>query len=538
MPATARGDGVSDEKSKNGDSSNSHLQPHRKEVSPTQWGVAAPCSSETFKTRRHDHKPLAKNWDHRLTPESASRTGSSLKAAFKHLQNPDVISLGGGLPPSDYFPLSAITLTVPPLNPSPQTDANPATPAPHHHLHATKHDLSHTLSPYDLTTALNYSQSNGSAPLLRWLTEHTEHLHNPPYADWACTATIGNTSALDMALRMFARRGDAVLADAYTFSSAVETAAPMGVRFVGVDMDEQGMVPGSLRRVLETWEEGAREGERGGARRPGLLYVVPTGQNPTGVTQGVERRREIYRVAQEWDLIVLEDDPYYFLQLDLPGTGEGAGRGPRTPEQLLERLVPSYLSMDTDGRVVRMDSFSKVVFPGARVGWITASQQIVEQYKHHADVSTQGPAGLSQLALFKLLDEHWGHAGYLSWLLHIRSEYTRRRDFTIEACERYLPAGIVSWKPAEAGMFQWLKVDCSSHPHVKSKTAAEIEEEVWLESIKRGALVARGSWFRVPDDRPHRDVYFRITFAAASLDKIAEAVRRFGNAVHELFHRG
>ncbi|KAB2569458.1 Aromatic/aminoadipate aminotransferase 1 [Lasiodiplodia theobromae] len=450
---------------------------------------------------------------------------------------------------SDYFPLETISLTVLPSSLLPLQDGNnnnnnnnPATPATHH-LHATKHDLSNNLSTYDLSTALNYSQGSGSAPLLRWLTEHTELLHNPPYADWACTMTIGNTSALDMLLRMFARRGDAVLADAYTFSSAVEAAAPMGVRFVGVDMDEQGMVPGSLRQVLETWEEG----ERGGARRPFLLYTVPTGQNPTGVTQGVQRRREIYRVAQEWDLIVLEDDPYYFLQLGPYAGGEDGGGGgaaaaaaaggpPRSPEELLERLVPSYLSMDTDGRVVRMDSFSKVVFPGARVGWITASQQIVEQYKHHADVSTQSPAGLSQLALFKLLDEHWGHAGYLSWLLHLRSEYTKRRDFAIEACERYLPAGIVSWKPAEAGMFQWLKVDCSSHPHVKSKTAAEIEEEIWLESIKQGALVARGSWFRVPDGRPQRDVYFRITFAAASLDKIAEAVKRFGNAVDELFH--
>ncbi|KAK0610232.1 Aromatic amino acid aminotransferase C56E4.03 [Lasiodiplodia hormozganensis] len=468
----------------------------------------------------------------RFTRESASRTGSSLKAAFKHLQNPDVISLGGGLPPSDYFPLSTISLTVPSLASLTQDAANP-TANPHATLQSTKHDLSTSLSPYDLTTALNYCQSNGAAPLLRWLTEHTELLHNPPYADWACTATIGNTSALDMALRMFARRGDAVLADAYTFSTAVETAAPMGVRFVGVEMDEQGMVPGSLRRVLETWDEAGT-----GTPRPFLLYTVPTGQNPTGVTQGVERRREIYRVAQEWDLIVLEDDPYYFLQLEPYAGGEdGSAAGPpRPPEELLERLVPSYLSMDTDGRVVRMDSFSKVVFPGARVGWITASQQIVEQYKHHADVSTQGPAGLSQLVLFKLLDEHWGHEGYLNWLLHIRSEYTKRRDFTIDACERYLPAGIVSWKPAQAGMFQWLKVDCSSHPHIKSKTAAEIEEEIWLESIKRGALVARGSWFRVPDDRPHLDVYFRITFAAASLDKIAEAVRRFGNAVDEFFH--
>lgn len=161
-------------------------------------------------------------------------------------------------------------------------------------------------------------------------------------------------------------------------------------------------------------------------------------------------------MAQQHDLIILEDDPYYFLQLD-PAVANGEdATGPAQPHsssELLDMLVPSYLSMDVDGGVVRMDSFSKVVSPGTRLGWITASQQIVEHYKHHADISTQGPSGLSQLALFKLLDEHWGHAGYLDWLLHIRREYTMRRDFTMAACDRYLPRGIVSWDPPQAGMF-------------------------------------------------------------------------------------
>ncbi|EOD45285.1 putative amino transferase protein [Neofusicoccum parvum UCRNP2] len=247
-------------------------------------------------------------------------------------------------------------------------------------------------------------------------------VHDPPYADWQCTMTIGNTSALDMTLRMFARSGDFVLSDDYTFATAVETAMPMGVSFAGVEMDDQGMLPAKLRDTLENWDQAARG----------------------GATQSIQRRRDIYRVAQEYDLIILEDDPYYFLQLDSIDALEettGGSTEPGPPDRLLDMIVPSYLSIDTDGRVVRMDSFSKVVSPGARLGWITASQQIVEQYKRHADVSTQGPAGLSQLALFKLLDEHWGHAGYFSWLLHIRAEYSKRRDVTLAACDR----GINFW---------------------------------------------------------------------------------------------
>jgi aromatic amino acid aminotransferase I len=249
---------------------------------------------------------------------------------------------------------------------------------------------------------------------------------------------------------MLSQPGDCVLSDYYTFASAVETALPMGVRFIGIEMDSEGILPGSLQETLENW----KPEENGNARKPFLLYLIPTGQNPTGTTQSLERRREIYRVAQAHDMIILEDDPYYFLQM-APYDPLGVSRPEaiHSPADLLEVIVPSYLSIDVDGRVIRMDSFSKVVSPGSRIGWITAPQEITERYKSHADVSTQGPSGFSQLALFKLLDEHWHHSGYLEWLIHIRREYTNRRDFMVRACERHLPKDIVSWEPAQAGMY-------------------------------------------------------------------------------------
>ncbi|KAJ5496529.1 hypothetical protein N7463_008516 [Penicillium fimorum] len=399
---------------------------------------------------------------------------------------------------------------------------------------ASKSDIDQGRSIYDLSVALNYSQGSGSAQFLRWITEHTEIVHDPPYADWQCTMTIGNTSALDMALRMFTQPGDYVLSDEYTFATAIETAKPMGVRFTGVKMDNEGMLPDSLREILEGWDPTAH----GNSRKPFLLYLIPTGQNPTGATQGLERRRDIYRIAQEHDLVIIEDDPYYFLQMNPFSSAkeeDPTTTSPQTPADLLKKIVPSYLSIDTDGRVLRMDSFSKVVSPGVRLGWLTAPQQVIEQYKNHADVSTQGPGGLSQLALFKLLDEHWGHGGYLGWLTHIRQEYTNRRDFMIRACERYLPKTITSWEPAQAGMFQWLAVDWRKHPDAKTKSALQIEEEIWLKIISNGALVACGSWFRASTESTCDEVFYRTTFAAASLEQI-EAVMRLGEAVKACFH--
>jgi aromatic amino acid aminotransferase I / 2-aminoadipate transaminase len=314
-----------------------------------------------------------------------------------------------------------------------------------------KYDVVEKDAEYDLSIALNYTQSTGSAQMMRFVTEHTELVYDPPYADWQCCQTIGSTGALEQALRMFVDkgRGDSVLTEEYSFSTALETITPLGVKTFGSPIDEQGLLPERMDEILGGWDARSR-----GARKPHLLYTVPSGQNPTGATQGAERRRAIYQVAQKHDLFVIEDEPYYFLQMQ-PYTGPNVPDvpPPQGVEDFLSSLIPSLLSMDVDGRVMRMDSFSKVLVPGSRLGWVTASEQVIERYIRHAEVASQGPSGFSQVIIHKLLDESWGHEGYLRWLMNLRMEYTKRRDNLLEACEKHLPEGIVSWDPPAAGMF-------------------------------------------------------------------------------------
>lgn len=262
--------------------------------------------------------------------------------------------------------------------------------------------------------------------------------------------TVGSTSALDHAYRMLTTRGEYILTEEYTFPTAVETAAPLGVTCVGIKMDSEGLLPSHMDSILTTWDPSIH----GGSLKPWLLYTIPTGQNPTGATQSEQRRRDIYRVAQKHDVFILEDEPYYFLQME-PYT-ESSKPSPPPPschEEFLNSLVPSFLSMDVDGRVIRMDSFSKTIAPGSRMGWITASAQIVERYIRQSELSTQNPSGIAQIVLYKLLEETWGHRGYLDWLIHIRMQYTRRRDNICYACERFLPREVASWKEPDAGMF-------------------------------------------------------------------------------------
>lgn len=392
--------------------------------------------------------------DH-LTAESLARKPCKLKQAARFLKKPGLISLGGGLPCPEYFPFESISMKVP----TPPDFSEASTKETGKVLTIGKHDTAEIpKAEYDLAIGLNYGQAMGAAQMMRWVTEHTELVNNPPYADWQCALTVGSTGALEQALRMFCdqTRGDSILMDEFAFSTALETAEPLGIKVVGVAMDEQGLLPEAMDDILSKWDPK----EHNGVRKPHVLYTVPSGQNPTGATMSAQRRREVYAICQKHDIFIIEDEPYYFLQMDpyVPGAAKASKGAPQPPHpetipEFLSSLVPTLLSMDVDGRVLRMDSFSKVVIPGSRMGWVTASAQVIERYIRHAEVASQGPAGLTQVMLHKLLDEHWGHEGYFKWLMNLRGEYTKRRDVLLGACDDFLPREVVSWTPPAAGMF-------------------------------------------------------------------------------------
>ena len=417
-------------------------------------------------------------------------------------------------------------------------------------------------------------------------------VHQPPYADWQCIINPGSTAAIDVALRMFTERGDAILTEEYAFCSTVESAAPMGVQSIGIKMDAEGLIPSEMDNILNSWDPSAR----GGSPKPKLLYTVPSGQNPTGATQGLQRRRDIYAVCQKHDIYILEDEPYFFLQMaPYEGVDSPLPPPPASHAEFLSSLVPSLLSMDVDGRVMRFDSFSKIIAPGVRTAWVTASEQIVERFTRHHELSTQNPSGISQIILYKLLDETWGHAGFLDWLIDLRMQYTKRRNVLLDACEKCLPKSVATWDPPMAGMFHWMTVHARSHPSLTTdspKTILEIEEEVFQAGIERGVLISKGTWFRAEGPGPHADsipkagpagghthaangqkrdvegnskdvvlngsngvngvngmnghakaveyegddrIYFRTTFAAASSEQVAEAISRFGDALRAVF---
>ncbi|KAJ2966579.1 hypothetical protein NUW58_g10632 [Xylaria curta] len=242
----------------------------------------------------------------------------------------------------------------------------------------------------DLTTALQYGQASGYPPLSSYIRQFTrECLHpNVPYSGGPEVAlTVGSTDGFSKVLDVFTnvwvegkndvRERPGLLVDVFMYPLILNQALPRGIQICPVEMDEGGMAPyspGGLEDILANWDDAK-------GKRPHLLYTVSMGHNPTSGVLSVQRRRELYEICSKYDVIIAEDDPYWYLQFPSAELEEAKARNKPIPElkvsntlpkksgyPFLDSLVPSFLNIDVDGRVVRLDTFSKTVAPGSNPG--------------------------------------------------------------------------------------------------------------------------------------------------------------------------
>ncbi|ODV98088.1 hypothetical protein PACTADRAFT_63813 [Pachysolen tannophilus NRRL Y-2460] len=470
--------------------------------------------------------PQSKDFSYLLSEEAKRRNASPLKTAFKYFGLPDLVFLGGGLPLSDYFPWNEVSANSPAAPFSQGIAAKPENADDGTITKITKTD-----GTIPLSKSLQYGYTEGQIPLMEFVTEHTRIVHNVPYDDWKCIATIGNTQAWDGILRAFCDKGDSILAEEYTFPSSMEAASAQGVNIVPIDMDDFGIIPQALDEKLSTWE----------GKRPKLLYTIPTGQNPTGSSLSFERRKEILKIAQKYDFLIIEDEPYYFLQME-PYTEDLETRkkiGVHSHQEFLDSLVKSFISIDTEGRVLRLDSASKVLAPGVRFGWIVGQEKLLERLIRAHEVSIQAPSGFSQAIIHGTLSQ-WGQEGYLDWLIGLRHEYTEKRDVAIDTVAKNFPSEVTSFIPPVAGMFFTVKLDASKHPKFATefeKDPLKVENAIYEMALEKGCLMIPGSWFSIKATSEQKDthIFFRGTYAAVPLDKLVIGLERFGAAVKDSF---
>src|SRR5919197_2181377 len=318
------------------------------------------------------------NWQ-RLYAERAERMRvSDIREILKVTAQPDIISLAGGRPAPELFP-----------------------------IYQYRRAFAWVLES-DGAQALQYGPSEGYAPLRGWVAERLAR------SGIRCTAedvliTNGSQQALDLIGKIFLNPGDAVLCERPTYLGALQAFNQYQARYVVVPMDDDGMDVEALEREL------ARDAT--GPRRIKLIYALPNFQNPTGRSMSGPRRPRLVEVAARYGVPIVEDDPYGELRYE----GEP---------------LPTLKSLDRDGSVIYLGTFSKILAPGFRLGWVAASPEALEAILHAKQPSDLHTGMAQQMATWQVarngfVDKH---------VEHIRDFYRERRDVMLRALEEHFPA--------------------------------------------------------------------------------------------------
>jgi len=339
-----------------------------------------------------------------------------------------------------------------------------------------------------LKEALQYQNSLGVPDLVKWLKDLQQEVHKPP-CPVELMVTNGSQDGLCKAFEMSLNEGDPVALEDFIYPGVLSLLNPFNPNYIAVRSDGQGMIPSSLKEGLE-----------GAAVKPKLLYINPTGANPTGTLLPLERRHEIYQLACQHDLLILEDDPYFYLQFS------GKDR------------IPSFLSLDTEGRVLRFDSFSKVLSSGLRLGFVTGPKPLVDRVMLHVQVSVLHATSLSQYVVLELL-KRWGLKGFFSHVDTIEQFYLERRDAMVEAAQKHL-AGICEWDVPGGGMFLWIKV----------KGVEDTWDLIMDKATKNKVMVLPGKAFQpLGGDSP----YIRASFSITDIKDFDTGFQRLAKVIKE-----
>ncbi|CAB42068.1 aromatic aminotransferase [Schizosaccharomyces pombe] len=465
---------------------------------------------------------LKKKYQHHLSLESASREYGPFQMLGRIQSDSDIkmLSFAGGEPNPSKFPIHKLSVSFPEVN-SWEKDTNKDA--------TVSYELSNNANEgsLDLLGALQYGQCQGIPELVKFIKDHVGQIHMPQYKDWDIKITNGNTIGLEYCLRLLVNRGDCILIEKYTYPAAITAMRPLGVKFIPIDMDENGMLPESFEKVMETWDSSL-------GARPHVLYTIPTGQNPTGSTLTLERRKKFLTLAKKYDIIIVEDEPYYFLQMEKYDANWKPDKQAFNISSFKKKLIPSLLHLDTDGRVLRVDSFSKLIVPGLRLGWITGNSLFIDRITRYAEVCTESPSGVSQVVLYAILNR-WGQNGFLEWLQDLQNSYTMRRNALLLAADKHLPKSVCKYHSPKAGLFLWVELDknrliCSN----MDKSISEIEMEIFVELVNNGVKPVCGQLFMGEPNSADK-IFFRFAYSLADLSTFEAGLERFTSTIQKYF---
>ncbi len=380
----------------------------------------------------------------------ANLKSSAIRDILKLTTRPSMISFAGGLPAPELFPLNEIE------------------------------EATHrALAKYGSNT-LQYSITEGIVPLREKIAAMLDP-SGQRVKPQNIIITQGSQQGLELLSKLFLDKGSLVFTENPSYLGALQAFRLFQARCYAIPSDVNGIRPGVLRESLEK-------------QRPAFLYLMPNFQNPTGVSLSLDRRREIVELAQEFGLLIIEDDPY----------GELVFQGER---------LPSLFSLSSgSNNVVYLSTFSKTIAPGLRVAYAAGHEEIISKLalvKQGTDLQTNT---LGQFIINEYLEigRHRAHIGLIS------RTYASRRDLMLSVMDRHFPASI-SWNRPSGGMFLWVTLP----PDRDAK-------ELLLRCIEQNVAFVPGQEF-FPDGSGRNTM--RMNFSNASPENIEEGIKRMGGVL-------
>ena len=379
---------------------------------------------------------------------------SAIREIFKVLGDPSIISFAGGNPDPSTFPADKMAV------------------------------IAAELFEKQPSAALQYSVTEGYPALREKIANRLKTKFNIGTENDSLLILTGGQQGIDLTCKVLCNEDDVVICEEPSFIGALNAFRTYKTRLRGVPMDDDGMNTDALEEVLKS------------EPRAKLIYTIPTFQNPMGVTMSLEKRKKVYELAKKYGVVILEDNPYGELRF----AGED---------------LPAIKSFDTDGIVVYCGSFSKILSPGMRMGFVSAPAEIAAKMTVGKQVTDVHSNIFFQMLVNRFLEEY----DLDEHIAKIRVIYKEKCEKMISCLEKNLPEGCTITHP-QGGLFIWCKLPESIDANVFSK-----------ELVKEKLAVVPGSAFLT--DESARTSCIRLNYSMPTLEQIEKGTEILGRCIRE-----
>lgn len=398
----------------------------------------------------------------RLADETKYLRASEIRDLLKLTEGKNVISFAGGLPDPSTFPTEDIKKII--------------------------YDVLDTYS----SQALQYGTTSGVTLLRKALVDFSSLRGITGITEDDITVTVGSEEALYLIFNTLINPGDIVIVEAPSYVSALNILRARRPELIGIELTQEGMNLDKLEEVLKQLKNEGKTVK--------LLYTIPTAQNPGGVTMPLENRKRLLELASEYDFVIVEDDAYGFIVFD--------GESP-----------PALKALDKEGRVLYLGTFSKILAPGFRLGWLIVQdrnyRRVIEMLKASIDLHT--PTLTQYIAA-----EAIRRGIIINNIPKIRRIYKEKRDAMLEALEEYFPKD-AEWSKPIGGMFvfAWLPKKINT-------------TDMLMKAMERGVAYVPGAGF-YPDLSGTNTM--RINFSYPKIEEIQKGIKILGDTIKDELSR-